>query len=75
MATADDSSSHFARKPPEGGNPISDADLEGKFRMCAEGAIEKAAQDKLLDAVAGLDKIANAATLAELMVYEAKGGH
>ena len=56
-------------------NPISDADLEGKFRMCAEGAIDKAAQDKLLSAVAGLDKLPNANALAELMVYEAKGGH
>lgn len=56
-------------------NPISDADLEGKFRMCAEGAIDKAAQDKLLEAVAGLAKLPNAGTLADLMVYEAKGGH
>lgn len=56
-------------------NPISDADLEGKFRMCAEGAIPKAAQDKLLEAVAGLAKLPNASTLAELMVYEAKRGH
>lgn len=56
-------------------NPISDADLEGKFRMCAEGAIDKSAQDKLLEAVAGLAKLPNANTLAELMVYQAKGGH
>ena len=56
-------------------NPISDADLEAKFRMCAEGAIDRAAQDKLLAAVAGLDKVADASVLAELMVYEAKGGH
>ena len=54
-------------------NPISDADLEAKFRMCAEGAIEKAAQDRLLEAVAHLDKLPNASTLADLMVYEAKG--
>jgi 2-methylcitrate dehydratase PrpD len=56
-------------------NPISDADLEGKFRMCAEGAIDKPAQDKLLEAVAGLDKLANAATLSELMVYQAQAAH
>ncbi len=56
-------------------NPISDADLEGKFRMCAEGAIEKGAQDKLLEAVAGLDKLADAATLANLMVYQAEAAH
>lgn len=54
-------------------NPISDADLEGKFRMCAEGTIAKSAQDKLLAAVAGLDKLPNAATIADLMIYEAKG--
>ena len=29
---------------------------------------------RLLEAVAGLDKLANATALAELMVYEAKGG-
>ena len=51
-------------------NPISDADLEGKFRMCAEGAIEKGAQDKLLEAVHKLETVADAAVLAELMVYE-----
>ena len=56
-------------------NPISDADLEGKFRMCAEGAIPKAAQDKLLAAVAAIDKLANANTLAELMVSEGKAAH
>jgi 2-methylcitrate dehydratase PrpD len=55
-------------------NPISDADLEGKFRMCAEGAIAAAAQDRLLETVADLDRVANAATLAELMVYAAPGG-
>jgi 2-methylcitrate dehydratase PrpD len=57
-------------------NPISDADLEGKFRMCAEGAIDKGAQDKLLEAIAGIAKLDNAATLAELMVYQTNsGGH
>ncbi len=56
-------------------NPISDADLEGKFRMCAEGAINKAAQDQLLEAVAGLAKLPNANRLAELMIYESKGAH
>ena len=55
-------------------NPISDADLEGKFRMCAEGAIEKVAQDRLLDTVRGLDKVADASVLADLMVHEAKAG-
>ena len=52
-------------------NPISDADLEGKFRMCAEGAIEKPAQDRLLDAVRNLEKVERAETLAELMRFDA----
>jgi 2-methylcitrate dehydratase PrpD len=52
-------------------NPISDADLEGKFRMCAEGAIEKPAQDRLLDAVRNLEKVERVETLAELMRFDA----
>jgi 2-methylcitrate dehydratase PrpD len=55
-------------------NPISDADLEGKFRMCAEGAISDAAQAKLLAAIHGVDRLERASDLAELMVYEAHGG-
>lgn len=54
-------------------NPISDADLEGKFRMCAEGAIDEGRQAQLLDAVRGLDKVADAASLAELMVFDGAG--
>ena len=54
-------------------NPISDADLEGKFRMCAEGTIGSSAQDKLLDAVRGLDKVEDAGgSLATLMAYDAR---
>ena len=52
-------------------NPISDADLEGKFRMCAEGAIDDAAQAKLLAAVHGLEKLGNASALADMMAYQA----
>lgn len=52
-------------------NPIGDADLEAKFRMCAEGAIELTAQDRLLEAVHGLEKLERADTLAELMRYDA----
>jgi 2-methylcitrate dehydratase PrpD len=51
-------------------NPISDADLEGKFRTCAEGALDKNGQDALLAAIHGLDKLADAARLGELMVFE-----
>ncbi len=51
-------------------NPISDADLEGKFRMCAEGAIDDAAQARLLEAVHGLERLGNASALADAMIYE-----
>ena len=51
-------------------NPISDADLEGKFRMCAEGAIDDAAQARLLDMVKTLDTMSNATALSEAMVYD-----
>jgi 2-methylcitrate dehydratase PrpD len=54
-------------------NPISDADLEGKFRMCAEGALDAAAQAKLLEAVDTLETLADGARLAELMIFE--GSH
>jgi 2-methylcitrate dehydratase PrpD len=54
-------------------NPISDADLEGKFRMCAEGALDAAAQAKLLEAVNGMEILADGARLAELMIFE--GSH
>jgi 2-methylcitrate dehydratase PrpD len=54
-------------------NPISDADLEGKFRMCAEGALDGAAQLKLLEAVNTLETLADGARLAELMIFE--GSH
>ena len=51
-------------------NPISDADLEGKFRMCAEGALDAGAQAKLLETVNGLETLPDGARLAELMIFE-----
>ncbi|MDB5533035.1 MAG: MmgE/PrpD family protein [Hyphomicrobiales bacterium] len=54
-------------------NPISDADLEGKFRMCAEGALDTAAQVRLLEAVNTLETLPDGARLAELMVFD--GAH
>jgi 2-methylcitrate dehydratase PrpD len=53
-------------------NPISDADLEGKFRMCAEGALADDAQARLLAAVKGLENVADAASLAQIMAFEPK---
>ena len=54
-------------------NPISDADLAGKFRMCAEGALDAAAQAKLLEAVNTIETLSEGARLAELMVFD--GAH
>ncbi|MBX9761379.1 MAG: MmgE/PrpD family protein [Beijerinckiaceae bacterium] len=54
-------------------NPISDADLEGKFRMCAEGALTDAQQAKLLGLVGKLESLADAADVAKAMVFE--GAH
>jgi 2-methylcitrate dehydratase PrpD len=53
-------------------NPISDADLEGKFRMCAEGALADDAQARLLDSVRTIESIADAASLAQIMAFEPK---
>ena len=52
-------------------NPLSDSDLEGKFRMCAEGALGEAQQARLLGAVAGLEGLADAASIADMMRFEA----
>ncbi len=52
-------------------NPLSDADLEGKFRMCAEGALGVGTQDRLIDAIRSVERLDNAAVLAELMTFKA----
>ncbi|MCP4564544.1 MAG: MmgE/PrpD family protein [Bosea sp.] len=51
-------------------NPISDLDLEAKFRMCAEGAISDAAQDRLLELAWGVDAIPRIEMLAEQLVFD-----
>lgn len=51
-------------------NPISDADLEAKFRMCAEGAISDAAQDKLLELAWKVDALPRIETLVEHLVFD-----
>ena len=56
-------------------NPISDADLEGKFRMCAEGALGAAAQDQLVEAIHSVERLADGAKLAELMRFTATAAH
>jgi 2-methylcitrate dehydratase PrpD len=52
-------------------NPISDADLAGKFAMCAEATVTPDQQAKLLAAVLKVDDLPDAAELARLMVYTA----
>lgn len=52
-------------------NPISDADLEGKFRMCAEGALSDAKQAELLGLVARLENVSDAADIARAMAFDA----
>lgn len=51
-------------------NPISDADLEGKFRMCAEGALSGDQQVRLLDIVANIENVMDCADVAKAMVFE-----
>ncbi|MGO4736295.1 MmgE/PrpD family protein [Bosea sp. 2KB_26] len=51
-------------------NPISDADLEAKFRMCAEGAITDAAQNRLLDLAWGVDALPRIEMLVEQLVFD-----
>jgi 2-methylcitrate dehydratase PrpD len=53
-------------------NPISDADLEGKFRMCAEGALDTARQDQLVEAIRNVDKLDRGDDLARLMIFTTK---
>jgi len=48
-------------------NPISDADLDGKFFMCAEGVLEESAQQELLGLVRHIDDGADMARLMELI--------
>jgi 2-methylcitrate dehydratase PrpD len=52
-------------------NPISDADLDGKFRMCAEGVVDGALQDELLTLARGLDQ---GADIGRLVAIVAGGG-
>lgn len=51
-------------------NPISDAGLDDKFRMCAEGVMDNARQDELLALVRGIDRIADIGHLIRLISGE-----
>jgi 2-methylcitrate dehydratase PrpD len=48
-------------------NPISDADLDAKFRMCAEGVLDGAPQDELLRLARSMDEGADLARLMTLI--------
>jgi 2-methylcitrate dehydratase len=48
-------------------NPLSDAEIEEKFRALAEGVLSKKAQDKLVAAIWGLEKAESVSKLMGLM--------
>src|SRR5216684_608000 len=53
-------------------NPLSDAEIEEKFRALAEGALSAKAQDKLIDAIWNLEKCVSVAKLMALMKADVK---
>ncbi|SDP88564.1 2-methylcitrate dehydratase PrpD [Phyllobacterium sp. YR620] len=53
-------------------NPISDAGLDDKFRMCAEGVIDSEAQEELLALVRNMDAGADVGRCMELISGEGK---
>jgi 2-methylcitrate dehydratase PrpD len=56
-------------------NPISDADLDGKFFMCAEGVLEEPAQRELLGLVRTIDQGADLARLMSLIAGTGAAAH
>jgi len=53
-------------------NPLSDAEIEEKFRALAEGVLSARAQDKLIDAIWNLEKCASVTKLMALMKADVK---
>ncbi len=53
-------------------NPLSDAEIEEKFRALAEGVLSAKAQDKLIDAIWNLEKCASVTKLMALMKADVK---
>ena len=53
-------------------NPLSDAEIEEKFRALAEGVLSEKAQDKLIDAIWNLEKSASVSKLMALMKADVK---
>jgi len=53
-------------------NPLSDAEIEEKFRALADGVLSKNAQDKLIGAIWNLEKCASVTKLMALMTSDIK---
>jgi 2-methylcitrate dehydratase len=53
-------------------NPLSDAEIEEKFRALAEGVLSTKAQDNLIDAIWHLEKVASVSKLMALMKADVK---
>ena len=53
-------------------NPLSDEEIEEKFRVLAEGVLSAKAQDKLIDAIWNLEKFGPVAKLMALMKADVK---
>src|ERR1700704_1339316 len=53
-------------------NPLSDAEIEEKFRALAEGVLSAKAQDKLIDAIWSLEQCGSVAKLMALMKADVK---
>jgi len=53
-------------------NPLSDAEIEEKFRALAEGVLSKKAQDKLIAAIWNLEKAGSVSKLMALMKADVK---
>jgi 2-methylcitrate dehydratase len=56
-------------------NPLSDAEIEEKFRALAEGVLTKKAQDKLIAAIWRLEKLNSVAKLMRLMKADVAKAH
>jgi 2-methylcitrate dehydratase PrpD len=55
-------------------NPLSDAEVEGKFRDCAAGLIDESATRKVFEAVWSLEKQANFCDLYDLLDWRTAAG-
>lgn len=55
-------------------NPLSDAELEGKFRNCAEGLIDEARTQQVFDFVWSLDEVSDVGRIFELLDWQGGRG-